>query len=123
MLDRREPFSDVHWFWSDQYEHCIQSAGITGDTEQLIIRGSLEHRSFSAFCLDGNRLHAVISLNRPRDVLDVRRLITRDHSATVDQLRDESAPLKQLALPPSAVTVSPSPQLQRGHRMRQDPRR
>jgi len=120
ILGRREPFSDVHWFWSDQYEHSIQSAGIAGDTEQLIIRGSLEHRSFSAFCLDGDRLRAVISLNRPRDVLDVRRLITHNHSATVDQLRDESVPLKRLAAPPSAVTVRPSPLLQRGHRMGQD---
>jgi len=38
----------------------------------------------------------VISLNRPRDVLDVRRLIARDHCATADQLRDESLPLKRL---------------------------
>jgi 3-phenylpropionate/trans-cinnamate dioxygenase ferredoxin reductase subunit len=99
MLGRREPFSDVHWFWSDQYEHSLQSAGVPDDTSQLIIRGSLEQRSFSAFCLDGDRLAAVISLNRPKDVLDVRRLIARDHNATADQLRDESAPLKRLAAP------------------------
>jgi 3-phenylpropionate/trans-cinnamate dioxygenase ferredoxin reductase subunit len=99
MLGRREPFSDVHWFWSDQYEHSLQSAGVPDDTSQLIVRGSLEQRSFSAFCLDGDRLAAVISLNRPKDVLDVRRLIARDHNATADQLRDESAPLKRLAAP------------------------
>jgi len=104
MLGQREPFSDVHWFWSDQYEHSIQSAGLIDDTEQLIIRGSLEQRSFSAFGLDGDRLRAVISLNRPRDVLDVRRLIARDHSATADQLRDESLPLKRLV--PAAATAT-----------------
>jgi 3-phenylpropionate/trans-cinnamate dioxygenase ferredoxin reductase subunit len=104
MLGQREPFSDVHWFWSDQYQHSIQSAGIVDDTGQLIIRGSLEQRSFSAFGMDGDRLRAVISLNRPRDVLDVRRLIARDHSATADQLRDESLPLKRLV--PSAATAT-----------------
>jgi 3-phenylpropionate/trans-cinnamate dioxygenase ferredoxin reductase component len=103
MLGQREPFRDVHWFWSDQFEHTIQSAGLAETTGPLIIRGSLEQRSFSAFSLDGDRLRGVISLNRPRDVLDVRRLIARDHHATADQLRDESLPLKRLASPAAPV--------------------
>jgi 3-phenylpropionate/trans-cinnamate dioxygenase ferredoxin reductase subunit len=102
MLGRREPFRDVHWFWSDQYDHTIQSAGLPDDSAELIIRGSLEQRSFSAFTLDGDRLRAVISLNRPGDVLAVRRLIARDHSVTAGQLRDESLPLKRLATPATA---------------------
>ena len=107
MLGQREPFGDVHWFWSDQFEHTISSAGLIpgpGGTGPLIIRGSLEQRSFSAFSLDGDRVRAVISLNRPRDVLDARRLIARDHRATAGQLRDESLPLKRLAAP--AVTAT-----------------
>jgi 3-phenylpropionate/trans-cinnamate dioxygenase ferredoxin reductase component len=106
MLGRPEPFTDVHWFWSDQFEHTISSAGLRPEadvTGPLIIRGSLEQRNFSAFSLDGDRLRAVISLNRPRDVLDVRRLIARDHRATADQLRDESLPLKRLV--PSAAAA------------------
>ena len=103
MLGQREPFRDVHWFWSDQFEHTIQSAGLAEVTGPLVIRGSLEQRSFSAFSLDGDRLRGVISLNRPRDVLDARRLIARDHHATVDQLRDESLPLKRLASPAAPV--------------------
>ena len=105
MLGQREPFGDVHWFWSDQFDHTISSAGLIPGSDgpgELVIRGSLEQRSFSAFSLDGDRVRAVISLNRPRDVLDARRLIARDHSATAGQLRDESLPLKRLAAP--AVT-------------------
>ena len=101
MLGRREPFADVHWFWSDQFEHTISSAGLTDATAPLIIRGSLEQRSFSAFSLDGDQLRSVISLNRPKDVLDVRKLIARDHRATADQLRDESLPLKRLVPSPA----------------------
>ena len=107
MLGQREPFSDVHWFWSDQFDHTISSAGLIPGSDgpgELVIRGSLEQRSFSAFSLDGDRVRAVISLNRPRDVLDARRLIARDHSATAAQLRDESLPLKRLAAP--AVTAT-----------------
>ena len=107
MLGQREPFADVHWFWSDQFDHTISSAGLIPGSDgpgELVIRGSLEQRSFSAFSLDGDRVRAVISLNRPRDVLDARRLIARDHSATAGQLRDESLPLKRLAAP--AVTAT-----------------
>ena len=107
MLGRREPFGDVHWFWSDQFEHTISSAGlvpVSGGSGELVIRGSLEQRSFAAFSLDGDRVRAAISLNRPRDVLDARRLIARDHSATAGQLRDESLPLKRLATPAAAAT-------------------
>jgi 3-phenylpropionate/trans-cinnamate dioxygenase ferredoxin reductase subunit len=107
MLGHREPFGDVHWFWSDQFDHTISSAGLIPESDgtgELVIRGSLEQRSFSAFSLDGDRVRAVISLNRPRDVLDARRLIARDHSATAGQLRDESLPLKRLAAP--AVTAT-----------------
>ena len=49
-------------------------------------------------------MRAVISLNRPKDVLDARRLIARDHSATAGQLRDDSLPLKRLAV--AAVTAT-----------------
>ena len=107
MLGHREPFGDVHWFWSDQFDHTISSAGLIPESDgtgELVIRGSLEQRSFSAFSLDGDRVRAVISLNRPRDVLDARRLIARDHSATAGQLRVESLPLKRLAVP--AVTAT-----------------
>jgi 3-phenylpropionate/trans-cinnamate dioxygenase ferredoxin reductase subunit len=107
MLGQREPFRDVHWFWSDQFDHTIQSAGLmqgADGTGELVIRGSLEQRSFSAFSLHGGRIRAVISLNRPKDVLDVRRLIVRDHRASAGQLRDESLPLKRLAAPAVPAT-------------------
>jgi 3-phenylpropionate/trans-cinnamate dioxygenase ferredoxin reductase subunit len=107
MLGQREPFRDVHWFWSDQFDHTIQSAGLmqgADGTGELVIRGSLEQRSFSAFRQHGGRIRAVISLNRPKDVLDVRRLIVRDHRASAGQLRDESLPLKRLAAPAVPAT-------------------
>ena len=107
MAGQREPFADVHWFWSDQYDHTISSAGLIPGSDgpgELVIRGSLEQRNFSAFSLDGDRVRAVISLNRPRDVLDARRLIARDHSATAAQLCDESLPLKRLAGPATTAT-------------------
>jgi 3-phenylpropionate/trans-cinnamate dioxygenase ferredoxin reductase subunit len=107
MLGKREPFSDVHWFWSDQYQHSIQSAGLPDGSPGAVIRGSLDERSFSAFSLDGGRVRAVVSLNRQQDVIETRRLIAREHSVTAAQLRDESTPVKRLAARPPGPSQPP----------------
>jgi 3-phenylpropionate/trans-cinnamate dioxygenase ferredoxin reductase subunit len=107
MLGKREPFSDVHWFWSDQYQHSIQSAGLPDGSPGAVIRGSLDERSFSAFSLDGGRVRAVVSLNRQQDVIETRRLIAREHSVTAAQLRDESTPVKRLAARPPDPSQPP----------------
>ncbi|WP_208865271.1 hypothetical protein [Amycolatopsis rubida] len=44
-------------------------------------------------------------LDRPRDIIDTRRLLARPHQASADELRDESVRLKRLA-PPDAPVVS-----------------
>jgi 3-phenylpropionate/trans-cinnamate dioxygenase ferredoxin reductase subunit len=104
LLGLREPFTDVHWFWSDQYEHTIQSAGThDGAGAGYVLRGSLSERSFSAFWLDGDRIRSVISLNRPGDVIAARRLIGAGQRVTAGQLTDETLPLKRLARPQRAA--------------------
>jgi 3-phenylpropionate/trans-cinnamate dioxygenase ferredoxin reductase subunit len=87
---------EAHWFWSDQYEHSLQSVGHPDDLDDLVVRGSLAERRFSAFSLSDGRIRAVISLDRPRDVADVRRLLFVPHQVTAAELRDESVQLKRL---------------------------
>jgi 3-phenylpropionate/trans-cinnamate dioxygenase ferredoxin reductase subunit len=98
------PYAEAHWFWSDQYEHTLQSVGRPSDLNSLIVRGTPAERKFSAFSLTDGRIDAVIALNRPGDVLAVRRMLFTPHSVTEDQLRDESVPLKQLIPRPAART-------------------
>lgn len=90
------PHTDAHWFWSDQYDHTLQSVGHARDLDDLVVRGSVAERRFAAFSLTGGRIDAVIALNRPGDVLAVRRVLHTPHAVTADQLRDESVPLKEL---------------------------
>ena len=90
------PHTDAHWFWSDQYDHTLQSVGRARDLDDLVVRGSVEEQRFAAFSLTDGRIDAVIALNRPGDVLAVRRILHTPHEVTADQLRDESVPLKQM---------------------------
>ncbi|MFC4852260.1 NAD(P)/FAD-dependent oxidoreductase [Actinophytocola glycyrrhizae] len=96
LTGEEKPHTDPHWFWSDHYEHKLQSVGRVRDLDDLVLRGSVEEGVFSAFSLTDGRLDGVISLGRPGDVLAVRRALHSPHSVTADELRDESLPLKQL---------------------------
>jgi 3-phenylpropionate/trans-cinnamate dioxygenase ferredoxin reductase subunit len=93
------PHTDAHWFWSDQYDHKLQSVGHPRDLDDLVIRGSVEELRFAAFSLTDGRIDAVIALNAPGDVLAVRKILHAPHEVTADQLRDESVPLKVLLKP------------------------
>jgi 3-phenylpropionate/trans-cinnamate dioxygenase ferredoxin reductase subunit len=96
MLGRDVPYDEVHWFWSDQYEHTIQYAGYHREWDDLVIRGSLESRSFAAFYLLDGRVRAVVSVDRPADVQDSMELIRAGGRARAVKLRDEAIELSTL---------------------------
>ncbi|HEX3783973.1 MAG TPA: FAD-dependent oxidoreductase [Pseudonocardiaceae bacterium] len=105
MLGLEDPFMEAHWFWSDQYDHTIQQVGRARPDDEVVIRGSLDDLSFSAFNLRKGRITRIISLNRPKDVLQVRRMLFTDHTVTAAQLQDEATPLNRLTprKPPARV--------------------
>lgn len=88
MLGSPAAFDDPHWFWSDQYEHHLQMGGVA-ITDDMVVRGSLEDRSFCAFFLDAaGVLRASVALNRPRECRRslplIRAGIVADRAALAD---------------------------------------
>ena len=82
--DDAEPFAPVPWFWSDQYDRKIQLAGRSGpDDEVVVVTGSPDERRFAAIYRRAGRIVAVLGFNRPRHVMQYRRLIAR--GATWDE--------------------------------------
>ena len=76
--DAAEPFAPVPWFWSDQYDRKIQLAGRSGpDDEVVVVTGSPEERRLAAIYGRAGRIVAVLGFNRPRHVMQYRRLIAR----------------------------------------------
>jgi 3-phenylpropionate/trans-cinnamate dioxygenase ferredoxin reductase subunit len=96
MLGRDTPYDEIHWFWSDQYEHTIQYAGHHREWDDLVIRGSLESRSFAAFYMLDGRVQSVVSVDRPADVQDAMGIIRAGGLADPAKLRDEAVPLASL---------------------------
>ena len=76
ILGDDAPYDPVPWFWSDQYEHKIQVAGRPHADDTIeIVTGSPDENRFAAIYGRGGRLTAVFGLNRPRHVMQYRRLL------------------------------------------------
>lgn len=96
LLGERAPFTEQHWFWSWQHEHNVQSLGQFTGAGERVVRGSLDERSFSVFSLVDGRITAMVALDRPRDVMQARKVLAVPHEVTAAQLADDGFPLKNL---------------------------
>jgi len=96
MLGKREPYEDVHWFWSDQYNYNVQYAGFHGGWDDLVVRGSLDERNGVVFYMQEQRIAAAVAFNRGRDVQRVMPLIKARVQVDPATLRDENVDLRSL---------------------------
>ncbi|MBE7554572.1 MAG: FAD-dependent oxidoreductase [Anaerolineales bacterium] len=96
MLGKQQPYTEVHWFWSDQYDYNIQYAGFHGEWDQFVVRGSLEQRNFVGFYLRDQRIIAAVAINRPKDLRLTMPLIQAKTPVEVKNLVDESVKLRSL---------------------------
>lgn len=97
MLGSQNPYDEVYWFWSDQYNYNLQYAGFATDWDELIVRGSLEKRKFVAFYLKGGRILATVGMNRGKDVRQSMGLIKAGVQVDPARLRDEAVHVSDLA--------------------------
>jgi 3-phenylpropionate/trans-cinnamate dioxygenase ferredoxin reductase subunit len=96
MLGKREPYSDVHWFWSDQYDYNVQYAGFHSGWDELVVRGSLDEHNAVVFYVQEQRIVAAVAINRGRDVQRVMPLIKAHVQVDPAKLRDENVDLRSL---------------------------
>ncbi len=97
MLGERQPYTEIPWFWSDQYDVNLQYVGHARSWDEIVIRGDVATRSFTAFYTTGGRIVAALAVNRHRDIRPSRELIRTRAAVKPDQLRDETIELKSLA--------------------------
>ncbi len=97
MLGRLEGgYDDVHWFWSDQYEHTLQYAGHLVDWDELVVRGSLDDPSFVAFYVKDGLVDAAVGLDAGRDVRRTIKLIGARRPVDRAALADPDVDLRDL---------------------------
>jgi 3-phenylpropionate/trans-cinnamate dioxygenase ferredoxin reductase subunit len=107
MLGRDEPYDDVHWFWSDQYDTNLQYMGFAPEGAEFVARGSLEGRSFTGFYLTEGVVRAVVGMNRGREVRRAAALIRSRAAVDPPALADEDVEVKELVARATGPTGTP----------------
>ena len=90
------PYNSVPWFWSNQYDLRLQSAGLWLGYDETVARGDPESGSFSLVYLSRGRVIALDCVNDTRNYAQGRRLIERGATVPAAALADTSRQLKEL---------------------------
>ena len=89
-------YSQVPWFWSDQYDLKLQIAGLSEGYDDVVIRGNPDDRSFSCVYLREGCVIAIDAVNAPRDFMQAKPLIANAARPPRTELADASISLKDL---------------------------
>lgn len=96
LLGTPSAYSEVPWFWSDQYDLKLQIVGLSLGHDEVVLRGDPATRSFAAFYLEGGRLLAVDAVNSPREFAAGKKLVASRARIAREVLRDPAADLATL---------------------------
>jgi NADPH-dependent 2,4-dienoyl-CoA reductase/sulfur reductase-like enzyme len=96
MAGGREPFAEVPWFWSDQYDVNLQTAGVAEGWDRLLWRGAASDPAFTLFYMAGDRPVAAATVNNARDMRFARMLIARGAPVDAARLADKAVKLQEL---------------------------
>ena len=94
MLGGSKSYASMPWFWSDQYEHKLQMVGFSKDSDQSVVRGDMESKSFTVFYLKDDSIIAADSVNNPKEFMASKQLVGK--KASIEALADTSIELKTL---------------------------
>jgi len=92
-----QPYHALPWFWSNQYDLKLQTAGLSVGYDQTVLRGDPASRSFSVCYLRGGQLVALDCVNMMKDYVQGRKLVELGLSPDPAQLANAEVPLKELA--------------------------
>ena len=91
-----KPYHAFPWFWSNQYDLRLQTAGLSVGYDATVTRGDPANRSFSVVYLKGGKVIALDCVNATKDYVQGRKMVEAGVSPDPAQLADASIPLKEL---------------------------
>lgn len=89
LLGEQAVYDPVPYFWSEQFGHMVQYAGHQADA-RLLLRGDPSAGGKWAICwLTGDdRLAAILTVDRPRDLVQGRRIVEGGQRLDPSRLKD-----------------------------------
>ncbi|MGB3721816.1 MAG: FAD-dependent oxidoreductase [Pacificimonas sp.] len=92
-------YDALPWFWSNQYDLKLQTAGLSIGADDIVMRGDPAGERFTLCYLKAGRLIAVDAVNRAADFAQAQKLIVARLSVDPAALADMNIPLKELISP------------------------
>ncbi|KVE36929.1 anthranilate 1,2-dioxygenase system ferredoxin--NAD(+) reductase [Burkholderia sp. BDU5] len=97
MLGGSETYAEWPWLWSDQYDCNLQTLGLFGGEQTLVVRGSPDDGAFCMFALNARGgLEAAAAVNAGREIAACRRLMTANVALDPVRLADPSVALRSM---------------------------
>jgi 3-phenylpropionate/trans-cinnamate dioxygenase ferredoxin reductase subunit len=91
-----QPYDALPWFWSNQYDLRLQTAGLSSGHDTTVLRGDPAERSFSVVYLREGKVIALDCVNRTKDYAQGRRLVENRAIIDPEKLLDAERPLKEI---------------------------
>ena len=119
----RQPYRQIPWVWSDQYDYRVQGVGFADGADLAVLRGDLQSGRFGVLYFAKGALTGAEFVNRPGDFGACRRMMNAGASLTVEQAGDASLSLQALIPRHAAVGFDEPwvPRPSRPHPVRLDP--
>jgi len=73
-------YNQLPWFWSDQYDVKLQTAGLLEGFDDYKVEGDIASRKFSVRYFKNNKLIALDALNSPAEFMKAKKLIVSEAS-------------------------------------------
>lgn len=90
------PYNALPWFWSNQYDLKLQTAGLSLGHDATVLRGDPADRKFSVIYLKDGRVIALDCVNSTKDYVQGRKLVEARVSPDPAALADPEIALKEL---------------------------
>ncbi|MDA0637769.1 FAD-dependent oxidoreductase [Nonomuraea sp. MCN248] len=94
LLGEEAVYDPVPYFWSEQFGHMVQYAGHHPAGERLVYRGEVTGKWSACWLAADDTLAAVLAADRPRDLVQGRRIIEAGHRLDTERLVDPDVPLR-----------------------------
>jgi 3-phenylpropionate/trans-cinnamate dioxygenase ferredoxin reductase component len=88
LLGGSEVYDPVPYFWSEQFGRMLQYAGYHGGADRMLWRGDPAQDRWGVCWLAAGRLVALLTVDRPRDLVQGRRVIASGVPVDAARLAD-----------------------------------
>ncbi|MFI6081653.1 NAD(P)/FAD-dependent oxidoreductase [Streptomyces sp. NPDC051217] len=96
--EAHEPYDPVPYFWSEQFGRFVQYAGHHARADTLLWRGDPATAAWSVLWLREGALVALMTVGRPRDLAQGRKLVASGARIDTEWAADPAVPLKSTVL-------------------------